>query len=131
MKIFLSHDSTMKLLPHTWLEKSIDRRVTAWCQKNRWTQLRINAEGLWVAIPPGETEHMEVPPVAYVSQSQLKLSFIRPYIPLLVILVVMVGGYVDVSSQLKTARQEQQNIQQQLQQMNQELQGLKQKRSTQ
>ena len=74
---------------------------------------------------------MEVPPIAYVSQSQLKLSFIRPYIPLLVILVVMVGGYVDVSSQLKTARQEQQKIQQQLQQMNQELQGLKQKRSTQ
>jgi hypothetical protein len=115
----------MNLLPLAWIEKSIDRRVNAWCQKNRWTKLRINSEGLWVAIPPGETEHMEVPPIAYVSQSQLKLRAIRPYLPFIVFLAVMVGGYIDLSWQLRTARRDNQNLSQKLQSIGQDIQAIK------
>jgi hypothetical protein len=115
----------MNLLPLTWIEKSIDRRVNAWCQKNRWTKLRINGEGLWVAIPPGETEHMEVPPIAYVSQSQLKLRAIRPYLPFIAFLTVMAAGYVDLSWQLRTARRDNQNLSQQLRSIGQDIQAIK------
>lgn len=120
-----THHTTMNLLPLTWIEKSIDRRVNAWCQKNRWTKLRINGEGLWVAIPPGETEHMEVPPIAYVSQSQLKLRAIRPYLPFIAFLTVMAAGYVDLSWQLRTARRDNQNLSQQLRSIGQDIQAIK------
>lgn len=127
----LTHHNTMKLLPLAWIEKSIDRRVNAWCQKNRWTKLRINSEGLWVAIPPGETEHMEVPPVAYVSQSQLKLRVIRPYLPFIALVAVIVGGYIDLSWQLRTVRQKNDELSRKVQIINQDIQSMKQRSSVQ
>jgi hypothetical protein len=74
---------------------------------------------------------MEVPPVAYVSQSQLKLRAIRPYLPFMVFLTVMVGGYIDLSSQLRTARRDNQNLSQQLRTIGQDIQAVKQNNAVQ
>lgn len=128
---YLLHLTTMKLLPLAWIEKSIDRRVNTWCQKNRWTKLRVNSEGLWVAIPPGETEHMEVPPVAYVSQSQLKFRAIRPYVPFLVILTVIVGGYLDLSWQLRSMRQKNEELSKELKRVGHNVQAIQKSNSAQ